>query len=317
MFLDLPQQPRGVLNLVADGFAVLRCLFPAFHRPPRDRDDLIQIAFQRCCWLRLPPRFQKQFRFGENPLAGKTLGVAPGVVEIGGLSRGPMPLREDPRQRRALLRIDTRRRGQIAHGDLRSDVAVAHLLLDRFRKRFHQRQPARHPRRTAVETPREIVDCVAEFGFHLRQQPALFERRFRLAVHAQGTDQQQGFGFAHRVQNDGLDGVSPQLFKRGDALVAVDDQIARGLLDDDDGRLLAGLSQRRQQPPEPGRVADPEVRQAAVQLMKLERLRHGFQYAPAADWSFAAMAGCCREVLLDQRDSRATGLSRRAAGICS
>ena len=51
--------------------------------------------------------------------------------------------------------------------------------------------------------------------------------------------------------------------------LAVDDQIGRGLLDDDDGSLLSGLSQRRHQLPEPGRVADPEVRQAAVQLMKL------------------------------------------------
>lgn len=129
----------------------------------------------------------------------------------------------------------------------------------------------------------------------------MFKRRFRLAVHAQGTDQQQGFGFVHCVQNDGVDGVSPQLFEGGDALVAVDHQIARGLLDDDDGRLLSGLSQRRQQVPEPGRVADPEVRQAAVQLMKLQSLRHGlaslgFQYAHCPDWSFAVKRGCCREL---------------------
>ena len=84
-------------------------------------------------------------------------------------------------------------------------------------------------------------------------------------------------------------------------LVAVDHQIARGLLDDDDGSLLSGLSQRRQQVPEPGRVADPEVRQAAVQLMKLQSLRHGlaslgFQYARCPDWSFAVNRGCCREL---------------------
>ena len=233
-----------------------------------------------------------------------------------------MLLREDLRHALALVRIDARRWCQKAHGNLRGDAAVAHLLLDRFRKRFHQRQAARHPRRTAVETPRELVDCVAEFGFHLRQQPALFERRFRLAVHAQGTDQQQGFGFAHRVQNDGLDGVSAQLPEGGDALVAIDHQIPRGLLDDDDGRLLSGLSQRPQQPPEPGRVADPEMRQAAVQLMKLQSLRHGvaslgFQYARRPDWSFAVTGGCCLELLAGQWDSRVTGLSRRAAGIYS
>jgi hypothetical protein len=61
--------------------------------------------------------------------------------------------------------------------------------------------------------------------------------------------------------------------------------------------------------PEARRVADPEVLQAAVQLMKLQRLRHGFQYAPAADWSFAAQRGCCQEPFSDQRDSWVTGLS--------
>lgn len=322
MFLDLSQQPRGVLDLVVDDFAVLRCLFSARHRPAGDSDDLVEIATQRCFyWLWLLPRFCEQVRFGQNPLSRQAAGVAPGVVEIGGLARGPMLLREDLRHALALLGIHARHWRQIAHGNLRGDVAVAHLLLDRFRKRFHQRQTARHPRRTAVEAPRQIVDCVAEFRFHLRQQPALFERRFRLTVHAQGTDQQQGFGFAHRVQNDGVDGVSPQLFEGGDALVAVDHQIARGLLDDDDGSLLSGLSQRRQQPPEPGRVADPEMRQAAVQLMKLQSLRHGvaslgFQYARRSDWSFAAKWGYCLELLLGQRDSRMTGLSWHAPGIC-
>jgi len=291
------------LDSAAEGLAIRRRLFGTRQCPAGDRDDPIEIAFQRCFyWLRLLPRFQKQCRLGQNPFPRQSLGVAPGVVEIGGLARGPMLLREDLRHALALLRIDARRRRQIAHRNLRGDVAVAHLLLDRFRKRFHQRQAARHPRRAAVETPRELVDGVAEFLFHLRQQPALFECRFRLTARAQGVDQQQGFGFVHRVQNDGVDGISAKLSKRGDALVAVDYQIPRGLLDDDDGRLLSGLSQRRQQTPEPGRVADPEVRQAAVQLMKLQSLRHGlvslgFQYARRPDWSFAAVAGCCREPL--------------------
>jgi len=322
LFLDPLQKPRGVLNPVVDDLAVLRCLFSALDGPAGDGDDLIEIAFQRCFyWLRLLPRSCEQVRLGQNPLAGKAAGATPGVIEIGGLARGPRLLREDLRHALALLRIDARRRRQIAHGNLRGDVAVANLLLDRFRKRVHQRQSARHPSRTAVETPREFVDCVAGLLFHLRQQPALFERRLRFAVHAQGTDQQQGFGFAHRVQNDGLDGVPPNLFERGDALVAVDHQILRGLLDDDDGRLLSGLSQRGHQPPEPGRVADPEMGQAAVQLMKLQSLRHGgaslgFQYARRPDWSFAATGGCWLELLSGQWDSRVTGLSRRGAGIC-
>jgi len=50
LFLDLSQQPRGVLDLVVDDFAVLRCLFAVIHRPPRDRGDPIEIAFQRCVY---------------------------------------------------------------------------------------------------------------------------------------------------------------------------------------------------------------------------------------------------------------------------
>lgn len=193
MFLQLLQQPRGVLDLVADGFAVLCCLFPTFHRPPRDGDDLIQIVFQRCFWwfpLALF-RFQKQLRRGENPFARLLgSGIAPGVVELLGLPRGPVLLREDLRHPFALLDVDARRRSQIPHGDLRGDAAFADLLLHRFRQCVHQRQAARHPTRAAVETPRQFFDRAAVLVFHLGQQPALFERGFRFPVAAQRMNQQ-------------------------------------------------------------------------------------------------------------------------------
>ena len=128
--------------------------------------------------------------------------------------------------------------------------------------------------------------------------------------------QQQGFGFAHRIQNQRLDRVAPQLFERGDALMSIDHQIALRVWNDDNRRLLAGFSQRRQQATESRRVADPEMLQAEVQLMKLECLRHGFQYAPVADWSFAAVRGCFSELVLDQRDSRRTGLSLLVGIVC-
>jgi hypothetical protein len=241
-------------------------------------------------------RFHKQLWLVENPLARLLgSGVAPGVVEQRGLPRGPVTLGEDLRHALALRPIDARHRSQIPHGDLRGDAPLADLLLHRFRQCVHQRQAARHPGRAAVETPRQFFDRVAMLFFHLGQQPALFERRFRLAVHAQRMHKQQCFGLAHRVQNQCVDRIAPQLFERGDALVAVDHQILVSLLDDDDGRLLAGFSQRRQQLPVPRPVADPEMLQAEVQLMKLERLRHGFQYARVADWSFAARRGCCSE----------------------
>jgi hypothetical protein len=85
----------------------------------------------------------------------------------------------------AMFRVDSHHRSQIPHGDLRGDASFADLLLHRFRQCFHQRQAARYPGRAAIETPRQFFDRVAELFFHLRQQPALFERCFRLAVHAQ------------------------------------------------------------------------------------------------------------------------------------
>ena len=123
--------------------------------------------------------------------------------------------------------------------------------------------------------------------------------------------QQQCFGFAD-LPDQRMDRVAPQLLERGDALMSIDHQIALLAGDDDDWGLLTGLSQRRQQSPESRRVADPEMLQAAVQLMKLQCLRHGFQYARAGIWSFAACRGYCSELLLDQWHSWPTGLSRFA-----
>ena len=117
-----------------------------------------------------------------------------------------------------------------------------------------------------------------------RQQPALFDRALRLA-HPQRPVQRQRVGFAH-LPDDGVDRVAAQLLERGDALVAVDDQIAAAIFDDDDGRLLADLSQRSDQPTLARRMPYPEAFQAAVQLMKLQS--HRRQYAPARIWSFPA-----------------------------
>ena len=188
-FRNLRQQPRGVLDPASDGLAVLRGFFRAVQRTPRDCHDLIQIAFERYCFCWLPLLrlcFQKQLRLGENPFA-RLLGscLAPGVVEQRGLPRGPRMLCEYMRHPDTLFNVDARHRSQIPHGDLRCDASFADLLLHRFRQGFHQRQTARHPCGAAVESPRQFFDRVAELFFHLSQQPALFERCFRLAVHAQ------------------------------------------------------------------------------------------------------------------------------------
>ena len=56
------------------------------------------------------------------------------------------------------------------------------------------------------------------------------------------------------------------------ALVAVDDQVTVGRAggDDHDGRLLAALCERRQQPSLPRRMVYSQVLPATVELVKLQ-----------------------------------------------
>jgi hypothetical protein len=207
-------------------------------------------------------RFQKQFRLVKNALAHCLFGIAPGVVERGSLSRGKVLLGENGGHPEALLEAHSRHWHEVSHGELRADLAFSYLLLDSFRQRLHQRQTARHPTTAAIETSRQIIDRVAQPLFHLRQQPALFQCAVRL-THPQRAIQQQRLGFAH-VPHHGLHRVAAQRLQRGDALMAVDNEVAVGLFDDDNGRLLTGFSQRSEQAPLARRVADPEVFQVAV-----------------------------------------------------
>lgn len=281
------QQTGGAFDLAPERRAVLRRRFQPPERALRDGGDLVQFLFQRG---RLRLRFAEQLGLGEDALAHHAGRAAPGLVERAGLPHGPRLRGEGFRHRPAMLRIDARHRRQVTHGDLRRDPAFADLLLDRFRQQFHQRQPARHPSRAAVEAPRQLLERAAQPALHLLQQPALLQRRLRLA-HAQRPLQHQRVGFAH-LPDDGVDRVEAQLLQRGDALVAVDDQIAAFAFDDDDRGLLAGFSQRGDQPPLARRMPHPEAFQAAVQLMKLQlrhRVRLGFQYRLARIWSFPAL----------------------------
>ena len=103
----------------------------------------------------------------------------------------------------------------------------------------------------------------------------MFERAFLLA-HSHRPLQQQCFGFAHRPDG-GFDRVPAQLPESGDALVAVDHQIAGAVVrgdDYDDGRLLARVSQRRQKTPLEMRLADSEMLPSLVELVKFQL--HGY-----------------------------------------
>jgi hypothetical protein len=103
------------------------------------------------------------------------------------------------------------------------------------------------------------------------QQPAFLQRRLTLAP-TQRTVQHQGFGFTQRPHYC-LHRVPAQLFQCRDALVAVDDQIAAGLIrygHHHNRRLLARGRQRSQQPTLPLGPASPQMFPAPIQLMKLQ-----------------------------------------------
>ena len=158
-----------------------------FAEPPsgttQDGDHHIQIALhlldrrRRGC-RRLPLRFQKQFRFGENAFADRARAFAPSRVQLPCLPRIATMRHESGRHARAVVGVDSRHRHQILHRHLRRQFSFAYLLLDRFRQQLHQRQPPRHPTGAAVEAARQFIQTITEALFHLRQQPALFERAF-------------------------------------------------------------------------------------------------------------------------------------------
>ena len=132
--------------------------------------------------------------------------------------------------------------------------------------------------------------------FHLRQQPALFQRAF-LRTETHGSRQEQGVGFAHRPDN-GVDRIAAKLLERGDALMAVDDQIAVVGLDHDDGCLLSALSQRGQQAALAERVAGSQIGPTAVELVKLQV--HEVEYARLRNSSFRVGGEVRRNVPLNQ-----------------
>ena len=245
--------------------------------PLEDRQGRFQIAPQgvggsgrRGRLLRLP-RFQEQLGLLENALANGRGSAAPGRVELSGLAGGEAVAGEDFRHPLTILAVETGHRHQVLQGQVRLQTSLAHLFLDRFRQQFGQRQPARHPAHAAVEAAGQLRQVIAEVLFQLRQQPALFQRRLRL-LPTLGAVQQQRIGLAQRPHH-GLDHVVPQLLERGQALEAVDHQVAarftlRG--DHHDRGLLARFGQRRQQAPLLLGAADPQVFQSPVELVKLQ-----------------------------------------------
>jgi hypothetical protein len=128
--------------------------------------------------LRLPLRFEKQLGIVQNPLADRGRALAPRAIQLPGLARIAVMLREDRRHPLAILQALARHRYQKLQRHLCLDPALAHLLLDRFRQDFHQRQPPRYPAHAAIEPARQLIQTVAEALFQLGQQSAHLQRGF-------------------------------------------------------------------------------------------------------------------------------------------
>ena len=120
----------------------------------------------------LPLRFEKQRRIVQNPFANRGRSPTPGAIQLPGFACIAVVLSENGGHALAGLQALARHRHQKLHGHLRRDLAFAHLLLDRFRQQFRQRQPPRYPAHTAIEPPRQVLQAIAETLLHLGQQPA-------------------------------------------------------------------------------------------------------------------------------------------------
>jgi hypothetical protein len=95
---------------------------------------------------------------------------------LAGFTRIAVLLGEDRRHPLAILQALAGHRHQIFQGHLCQDLALAHLLLDRFRQNLHQPQPPRYPAHTAIEPAGQLFESVAEALLQLRQQPAHLQR---------------------------------------------------------------------------------------------------------------------------------------------
>jgi hypothetical protein len=251
--------------------------------------------------FQLPLRFEKQIWLVENAFANQRRGVAPGGIQLPGLPRVAAMFGERRGHPLAILKADARHRHEKLHGQVRRDLALAHLLLDRFREKFDQRQPPRHPTHAAIKPSRQLLETIAEALLQFRQQPALLQRGL-MRREAQRAVQHQRFGLAHRPDHR-FHRVPAQLLERRDALVAVDDQVTVGLIGAGhhyDRRLLARFSQRGQQSPLPGWMADSQMLKAPIELVKFQwhrALASKTQYGAGGIWSFAAGGGTVLETL--------------------
>jgi hypothetical protein len=104
-----------------------------------NRHHHLQIAHQlrgRPRWsfrFRLPLRFEEQIRCIEDAFADCGRAIAPRSVQLPRLPRFTAMLCKDDSHPLAVLQIDAGHRHQKLHRHVGTDLALPHLLLDRFR----------------------------------------------------------------------------------------------------------------------------------------------------------------------------------------
>ena len=148
--------------------------------------------------------------------------------------------------------------------------AVANDVLDGFGKLADQSQPPRHPALSLVETPREILLRQTEALLELDEKPSLFHGTGALGA-AHELLEHQGLGLVdfpqrhHRL-------VDGKLLERPHSFVTVDHDETALLLgfDHHQGMLLAGVQQRRHQPPLLARVLVAQGLEAKLELMEID-----------------------------------------------
>jgi hypothetical protein len=187
-FVDAMELLLNALDLMPRSFRLLLIQLHGSRarQPPlgavHNRYHHFQIAQQfgaRSGWgflPRLPLRFEKQRGIVQNAFADRRRTLAPRSIHLASLTRIAVVLREDRRHPPAILQALACHRHQKLQCHLRRNLALAHLLLDRFRQNLHQCQPSRNPTHTAVEPARQLLQPVTETLLQLGQQPTHLQR---------------------------------------------------------------------------------------------------------------------------------------------
>jgi len=104
--------------------------------------------------LHLSLCFEKQLGIIQNAFADRWRTFAPRGIQLAGFTCIAVVLGEDRCHPLAIFQALAGHRHQKLQSHLRRDLALAHLLLNRFRQNLYQRQSARYPAHTAVESAR-------------------------------------------------------------------------------------------------------------------------------------------------------------------